>query len=36
MDPLHEGGLLGHADLAQSATAIESALQDGASRRDRG
>jgi Alpha-N-acetylglucosaminidase (NAGLU) tim-barrel domain/Alpha-N-acetylglucosaminidase (NAGLU) C-terminal domain/Alpha-N-acetylglucosaminidase (NAGLU) N-terminal domain/Repeat of unknown function (DUF5648) len=27
MDPLHEGGQLGHADLARSATAIESALQ---------
>src|SRR5690242_16202665 len=27
MDPLHEGGLLGRADLMQSATAIEGALQ---------
>src|SRR4029079_7389203 len=27
MDPLHEGGALGHADLAQSASAIEAALQ---------
>lgn len=27
MDPLHEGGLLGHADLTRSATAIEAALR---------
>ncbi len=27
MDPLHEGGLRGHANLTASATAIESALQ---------
>ncbi|HVO88862.1 MAG TPA: alpha-N-acetylglucosaminidase [Casimicrobiaceae bacterium] len=26
MDPLHEGGVLGHADLARSASAIEAAL----------
>jgi hypothetical protein len=27
MDPLHEGGVQGHADLTQSASAIEAALQ---------
>ena len=27
MDPLQEGGVLGHIDLTQAATAIESALQ---------